>query len=187
MNVVPEDSRDPYLAPQTSLGNRMGRAAWGVACALLFRFSPRPLHAWRAFVLRCFGARLGNNCHIYPRARIWAPWNLQCGDVVAIADEAEIYNAWPIELGSHSTISQQAYLCSASHDVDDPLFPMVGARIRIGVRAWVCARAVVLPGVTLREGAVLATGAIATKDLDAWSIYGGVPARLLRGRRPQRA
>ncbi len=174
---------DPYLKPQTTLQNRLARAAWSVACALLFRPSPRPLHAWRAWVLRCFGAKLGSNCHIYPRARIWAPWNLQCGDVVAIADDAEIYNAWPVSLDSYSTISQQAYLCSASHDVDDPRFPMTGAPIRIGSRAWVCARAAVMPGVTLHEGAVLGAGAVATKDLDAWSIHGGVPARFIRTRR----
>jgi putative colanic acid biosynthesis acetyltransferase WcaF len=173
---------DPYLAPQTSFGNRLGRAVWGVVHTLLFRPSPRPFHAWRALLLQCFGAKLGPHCHIYPGARIWAPWNLRCDDTVAIADGAEIYNAWPIELGSHATISQQAYLCSASHDVDDPRFPMIGAPICIGAHAWVCARATVLPGVTVREGAVLATGAIATKDLDAWSIYGGNPARVLRKR-----
>lgn len=173
---------DPYLAPQTTLRNRIGRMAWNVTVALLFRPSPRPLHVWRAMLLRTFGARLGRNCHIYPRARIWAPWNLQCGDVVAIADDAEIYNAWPVSLGSHSTISQWAYLCAASHDVDHPEFPMIGSPIRVGARAWVCARATILPGVTLHDGAVLATGAVATKDLEPWSVYGGLPARLIRKR-----
>lgn len=173
---------DPYLSPQTALTSRVGRFAWGIVYALLFRPSPRPLHAWRALLLRCFGARLGRHCHIYPRARIWAPWNLQCGDVVAIADDVEIYNAWPVSLHSHATVSQQAYLCSASHDVDDPRFPMTGAPIHIGSRAWVCARATVLPGVTLHEGAVLAACAVATRDIDAWSIHGGVPARFVRNR-----
>jgi len=63
---------DPYLMPYTSLASRAARAAWGLVYALLFRPSPRPLHAWRAFLLRCFGAQLGPRCHIYPRARIWA-------------------------------------------------------------------------------------------------------------------
>jgi putative colanic acid biosynthesis acetyltransferase WcaF len=160
----------------------MARLAWGIVHALLFRPSPRPLHAWRALLLRCFRAKLGSNCHIYPRARIWAPWNLECGDVVAIADDADIYNAWPVVLGSHATVSQHAYLCSASHDVDDRRFRMIGAPIRVGSHAWVCARATVMPGVTLHEGAVLATGSVATKDLDAWAIFGGVPARHIRSR-----
>ena len=174
---------DPYLVPQTSFSNRAARALWGVVYWLLFRPSPRPLHAWRAMLLRCFGARLGSNCHVYRRASIWAPWNLQCGDVVAIADDADIYNAWPVTLDSYATISQHAWLCTASHDVDDPRFPMTGASIHIGKRAWVCGRATVLPGITLHEGAVLGTGAIATKDLAAWSVYAGIPARLLRERK----
>jgi putative colanic acid biosynthesis acetyltransferase WcaF len=174
---------DPYLKPQTSLQSRLARAAWAVAYTLFFRPSPRPLHAWRAWVLRCCGAKLGRNCHIYPRAKIWAPWNLQCGDVVAIADDADIYNPWPITLGSNSTISQQAFLCSASHDIDDHNFPMIGAPIHIHDYAWVCARATVLAGVTLHAGAVLALASVATRDLDAWSLYAGVPARLVRRRR----
>ncbi len=173
---------DPYLQPQTSFGNRAARALWSIACALLFRPSPRPLHAWRALLLRAFGAQIGSHCHIYPRARIWAPWNLRCGDVVGIADEADLYNPWPITLGSHATISQKAYLCTASHDIDDPAFPMIGAPIHVAEHAWVCARATVMPGVTLHAGAVLALASVATRDLDAWSLYVGVPARLLRKR-----
>lgn len=175
-------SSDPFILPQTTLRNRVGRMAWNISAALLFRPSPRPMHAWRAMLLRAFGARLGRNCHIYARARIWAPWNLTCGDVVAIADDVEIYNAWPVVLDSHATISQQAYLCAASHDMDDPRFPMIGSPIHIGRRAWVCARATVLPGVTLGEGAVLATGAVATKNIEPWSVHGGVPARRIRER-----
>jgi putative colanic acid biosynthesis acetyltransferase WcaF len=173
---------DPYLKPQTTLRNRLARGVWSVACALLFRPSPRPLHSWRAWLLRCFGAKLGRDCHVYPRARIWAPWNLQCGDVVAIADDAEIYNPWPITLGSNATISQQAFLCSASHDIDDRAFPMIGAPIHVHHHAWVCARATVLAGVTLHPGAVLALASVATRDLEAWSLYAGVPARLIRRR-----
>jgi putative colanic acid biosynthesis acetyltransferase WcaF len=174
---------DPYLQAQTTLQNRVARAVWGIACALLFRPTPRPMHAWRAFVLRCFGAQLGPNCHICPRAKIWAPWNLHCEDQATIADDAEIYNAWPVTLRSHAIISQGAYLCAATHDIDDPAFPMIGAPILIGPYAWVCARASVLPGVTIHEGAVLALGAVASNDLDSWSVYGGIPARRLRARR----
>lgn len=169
-------SREPQLQPQTSLANRAGRAAWGLVWMLLFRPSPRPFHAWRALLLRCFGARLGRECHIYPGARIWAPWNLVCDDMAAVADGANVYNAAPVRLGRLAVVSQDAYLCAASHDIDDPSFPMRVAPIHIGQRAWICARATVLPGVTVREGAVLALGAVATRDLAAWTVYGGIPA-----------
>ncbi len=173
---------DPYLRASTSPRNRFGRLFWGLAYALLFRPSPRPLHAWRALLLRLFGAELGPDCHIYPRARIWAPWNLVCEDTVSIADDAEIYNPAKVTLRSHSVISQQAYLCGATHDCDDPEFPMICSPIVIGRYAWIAARASVQPGVNVGEGAVLGFGAIATRCLEPWSVYAGVPARFIRKR-----
>jgi putative colanic acid biosynthesis acetyltransferase WcaF len=173
---------DPYLRASTTLANRAARALWQVIYVALFRPSPRPLHAWRAFLLRLFGAQLGTHAHIYPRARIWAPWNLRAEDVVAIADDAVVYNPAPISLGSHCVISEQAYLCGASHDYHDPAFPMVSAPIVIERYAWICARASVQMGVTVREGAILGLGAVATADLEAWSIYVGVPARRVKAR-----
>lgn len=133
-------------------------------------------------LLRLFGAQLGRECHIYAGARIWAPWNLVCGDGVAIADGAEIYNPAVITLGDHAIVSQQAYLCGATHDLGDPEFPMISAPIRIGERAWICARATVQMGITVGAGAVLALGAIATRDLESWSIHAGVPARKIKDR-----
>jgi putative colanic acid biosynthesis acetyltransferase WcaF len=125
---------------------------------------------------------LGDNCHIYPSARIWAPWNLVCDDAAAVADGAEIYNPKQVHLGSHSIISQQAYLCGATHDINDPDFPMISAPIRIGAYAWVCARATVQMGVLVGDGAVLGLGAIATGNLEPWSIYAGIPARRIKDR-----
>jgi len=173
---------DPYLLPQTSVRNRLARALWHVVYVLLFRPTPRPMHAWRAFLLRSFGAKLGTNCHIYAKSVIWAPWNLRCDDVACIADGAVIYNIAPVHLGSHAIVSQDAYLCSATHDMDDPAFPMISAPISIDAYAWVCARAAVLPGVRVHEGAVLGLGAITSKDLEAWQVYAGVPARRIRER-----
>ena len=173
---------DPYLAPSFSVGNRLSRFAWGIVYAVLFRPSPRPMHAWRSFLLRCFGATMGPSCHIYPKATIWAPWNLRCGYQATVADGATIYNPKPITLGTHAIISQEAYLCGATHDYEDPAFPLVASEIVIGPYAWVCARATVQPGVSLGEGAVLALGAVATRDLESWSVYAGVPARKVKTR-----
>jgi len=175
-------AKNPYLRPQTTLRNRGGRVLWGIVYALLFRPSPRPLHAWRAWLLRCFGAQIGSHCHIYPKCQIWAPWNLRCEEGAAIADEAVVYNAATIHLGAHAIVSQQAYLCAATHDIDDPAFPMITAPIRIGRYAWVCARASVLPGVTVHEGAVLGLASVASKDLQPWQVYVGVPATRVRER-----
>ena len=174
---------DPYKIPAMSLFNRLTRASWSIVCILFFRPSPRPFHAWRAMLLRLFGAKIGPGCHIYPKAEIWAPWNLICEDVVAIADGVVVYNPSPITLRSHSVISQDAYLCGATHDYNDPRFPMIHKPITVGRYAWVCARATVQLGVTIGEGAVLALGSIATKDLSPWGVYAGIPARKVKDRK----
>jgi putative colanic acid biosynthesis acetyltransferase WcaF len=174
---------DPYLAPSTSLRNRLARLAWGLVHTLLIRPSPRPCHAWRAAWLRLFGARLGADCHIYAGARIWAPWNLHCDDAVGIADGAVIYNPAPVHLGSHAIVSQDAWLCGATHDADDPAFPMTSHPITLGAYAWVCARAMVGPGVHVGEGAVLGMGSVTARDLQAWTVHVGAPARPVRARR----
>ncbi len=173
---------DPFLRPTYSLQNRVARLAWGVAYSLLYRPSPRPLHAWRCFLLRLFGAKLAAGVHPYPTARIWAPWNLICDEASSIGDDAIIYNPKPVHIGSHAIVSQYAFICGATHDYEDPDFPTISYSMRIGDYAWICARACVQPGVNVGEGAVLALGSIATRDLTAWTVYGGVPAKPLKKR-----
>jgi putative colanic acid biosynthesis acetyltransferase WcaF len=176
------DQKDAYLKPSFSFSNRLRRMLWAITYSLLFRPSPRFCHAWRAWLLQLFGSELGTNCHIYSNCQIWAPWNLVCGDVVAIADGAIIYNPALISLGSHSVVSQEAYLCGATHDFNDAAFPLLSATISLGAYSWVCARATVLMGVTLGEGAVLGLGSIATKDLEPWTLYAGMPAKKIGDR-----
>ena len=136
-------------------------------------------------LLRMFGARMGPKCHFYPGSKVYAPWNLRCEAQVTAADGAEIYNPALVELGEHSILSQGAYVCGATHDFNDAAFPLLAMRMRIGAYAWVCARACVGPGVNVGEGAVLGLGAVAVKDLAAWSVYGGNPAVELRKREPR--
>jgi putative colanic acid biosynthesis acetyltransferase WcaF len=174
---------DPFLRPQTSTLNKLGRLCWGLVYVLLFRPSPRPLHAWRAFLLRCFGAKIGAHCHVYPGARVWAPWNLEMDDFASLADESVVYNAGKLFMSEHAVVSQQAYICTATHDFDDPAFPMVTSPIRLGRYSWICARACVLPGVTVGDGAVLGLAAVASKDLEPWQVYAGNPARRVKQRR----
>jgi putative colanic acid biosynthesis acetyltransferase WcaF len=99
-----------------------------------------------------------------------------------VADGAELYNPAPMFLASHAIVSQGAYLCGATHDYNDPKFPVVPLPMRLGRYAWVAARACVSPGVNLGDGAILGLASVATKDLEPWSIYAGVPARKVKER-----
>jgi putative colanic acid biosynthesis acetyltransferase WcaF len=181
---IPADAAaDPYLRPAFSFRDRLRRLNWNICWALLYRTSPRPLHSWRSFLLRLFGAKMGSNCHFYPRSKVWAPWNLICADQVTAGDGAEIYNPAPVTMGSHAILSQDAYVCTATHDYDDPAFPLIAYATNLGAYAWVCARASVAPGVNVEEGAVLGLGSVATRNMDAWTVYAGVPAVKVKERR----
>lgn len=174
--ISAETAVDPYLRPAFSKADRGRRLLWHVCWLLLYRLSWRPFHAWRAMLLRLFGAKMGANCHFYPASKVWAPWNLVCADQVTLADEAEIYNPAMMTFGSHVIVSQGAYVCGATHDMNDPAFPLLAYAMSFGAYSWICARACVGPGVNVGEGAVLGLGSVATKDLEAWGVYGGSPA-----------
>ena len=131
-HIAEDTAADPYLRPAFSLSDRLRRQCWNICWALLYRMSPRPLHSWRAFLLRAFGAELGANCHFYPRSKVWAPWNLICADQVTAGDGAEIYNPAPVTFGSHVILSQEAYVCGATHDYDDPGFPLIAFAMSFG-------------------------------------------------------
>ncbi|HTX41735.1 MAG TPA: hypothetical protein VMD25_07890 [Acidobacteriaceae bacterium] len=133
-------------------------------------------------MLRLFGAHLGPTCKFYPKARIWAPWNLICGELVAVADDAEIYNPSQLTMGSHCIVSQGAYICGATHEYNDPAFRLVHFPTRLGAYSWICARATVNPGVNVGAGAILALGSVATRDLEPFGIYAGIPARKVKER-----
>lgn len=175
-NIVSNGDENAYHRASFSFRNRLARLLWRAVYLVLYRFSPRPAHAWRSMLLRMFGARMGPGCHFYPGGRIWAPWNLVCEDCCTLADGAEIYNPSPVFLGSHCILSQQAYLCGATHDYNHPDFPMISFSMTLGAYSWICARASVSPGVNVGAGAVLGLGSVATRDLEPWGVYSGVPA-----------
>ena len=182
-HISAETAADPYLRPAFSLRDDCGGWCGISAGACCTGLSPRPFHGWRAMLLRLFGATMGPNCHFYPGSKVWAPWNLICADQVTAGDGVEIYNPAPVRLGSHAILSQGAYLCGATHDYDDPAFPLLAYAMEIGAYAWVCARASVAPGVKVGEGAVLGLGSVATRDLEPWTVYAGVPAVKVKERR----
>lgn len=173
---------NPYCRSSFSRRHRLVRLLWKAVYLLLYRTSPRPLHEWRSFLLRLFGAIIGPGSRFYPSGKVWAPWNLICEDCCTLADGAEIYNPSLIYLESHCVISQDALICGATHDYNDPEFPMVSFRMRMGAYAWICARASVSPGVSIGAGAVLGLGSVATRDLEPWTIYSGVPAVRVKSR-----
>lgn len=171
-----------YQPSTHSFRNRAARAAWGFVWVALYRPSPRLLHGWRRFLLRLFGARVGRGAHPYPSARIWAPWNLDLGGNSSLADDVDCYCVDRITIGAGVTVSQYAFLCTATHDYENPRFPLVTAPIWIGDHAWICAGAFVGPGVSVGVGAVVGARSAAFRDVPAWTVVAGTPAKFVKPR-----
>ena len=165
-----------------SFGNKVGRVMWGMVWLVLFRPSPKPLHAWRRWLLRAFGAQIGRGVHIQSSVRVWAPWNLTMEDHSCLSFDVDCYCVAPVFIGAHTTVSQYSYLCTASHDIRLSQMPLTTAAITVGRGAWVAADVFVAPGVRIGDGAVVAAKACVTKDVLPWTIVGGNPARFIKRR-----
>ncbi|HEY0866053.1 MAG TPA: DapH/DapD/GlmU-related protein [Fimbriimonas sp.] len=174
--------RGDYGSASFSRRNRMRRAVWGLAWALLFRPTPRPAHRWRAGILRLFGAKVERGTHVYPRVRIWAPWNLDLREECGVGDDAILYSMDAITIGRRAVVSQGAHLCCGTHDYDDPDFPLRAYPIVVGDRAWICAEAFISPGVQIGEGAVVGARSVVTRDIEPWTVCAGSPCRVVRNR-----
>ena len=82
-----------------------------------------------------------------------------------------------IEIHKSVTIAYEAIIWTLHHDMNAPDFHVCGAKTTIDEYAWICSRAIVLPGVHIGKGAVVASGAVVTKDVDPYTVVGGVPAK----------
>jgi putative colanic acid biosynthesis acetyltransferase WcaF len=168
--------------PSFSLGNRIRRAAWNLTWALLASWTPPQMRFWRRFLLKLFGARLGESSDVRGSAKVWYPPHLQLADRALLAERVTCYNMAPISLGRGALVSQGAHLCAGTHDISSTAFQLIARPITIGARAWIAAEAFVGPGVEVGEGAVLGARSVAFRSLDPWTVYGGNPAKPLKRR-----
>jgi len=104
------------------------------------------------------------------------------GNHSCLAGDVDCYSVDKIILGDFATVSQQAMLCTATHDFNDPEFRLVTRPIVIGPRAWIGARAFVGPGVNVGEGAVVGAAAAVFRDVEPWTVVGGNPSHFLKKR-----
>lgn len=154
---------------------------WFVNRSIFYALLGKPFQACRNHLLRLFGAKIDKDAFIYNTCMIFAPWNLEVGRA-AIGPHTQIYNKDYIKIGNDSVISQGAYLCTASHCVDSLMLPLKTAPIIISDNVWVASDVFIGMGVTIGKGAVVGARSAVFKDVEAWSIVGGNPAKFIKKR-----
>lgn len=152
---------------------------WRAINALCFGWCGNGLRQW---LLRAFGAKIGKGCLICRGVTVYAPWNLEMGEMVCIGPKVELYCKDKIIVGSGVVISQDAYLCTASHDITSVTMDLITKPLVIGDNSWIAAKATILPGVTIGEGVVVGACAVIAKDVPDWSMVVGNPARVVKKR-----
>ncbi len=157
-------------------GNAFKRVLWYYVNILFFKSGLFPFYGIKNFLLRLFGAKIGKQVEIKPCVNIKYPWHLIIGNEVWIGENVWIDNLVPVIIGNNVCISQGATLLTGNHNYKKDTFDLITGSIILEDGVWIGACAIVNNGITAASHAVLAGGSVATKNLDAYSIYQGNPA-----------
>lgn len=158
---------------------------WWLVQATLFRASPQFLYGWRRFLLRLFGAKVGEGVLLRPTVRTTYPWKVEIGDYAWIGDDVVLYSLGPIKIGAHAVVSQKSYICTGSHDYTSADFAIYARAIEIGAGAWLATDVYVAPGIQIGEGTVVGARSAVFKNLPAGMICLGSPAKPIKPRLPK--
>ncbi len=158
------------------------RMLWFYISALIFKNSLFPFSGLKVFLLRIFGATIGKNVILRHQLNIKYPWFLIVGDSTWIGEEVWIDNLVPVKIGSNVCLSQGVMLLTGNHNYSKPKFDLITGKIVLEDGVWIGAKAIICPEVFADEHAVLTAGSIATKDMEAYFVYQGNPAKKIRQR-----
>lgn len=143
-----------------------------------------PVNDLRIALLRLLGASIGPHAYLNTGSEFLSPQHLKIAGGLHIGRFCQIDARGGISIGAHVVIASHVLFITADHDIADPGFTGRLGSITIGDRVWIGSRAMVLKGVAIGEGAVVAAGAVVVRDVEPWTVVGGVPARPI-GARPQ--
>ncbi|MEL7034315.1 MAG: hormogonium polysaccharide biosynthesis acetyltransferase HpsU [Cyanobacteria bacterium J06592_8] len=150
---------------------------WWFIQAVTFPLTLHSFSGVRCWILRRFGAQIGQGVLIRPTARFTYPWKVEIGDYSWVGDDVVFYSLDQIKIGQHCVISQKSYLCTGSHDITDPAFGLKTAPITVEDGAWVAADCFVGPGVVIGSNAVIAARSSVFKDMPPGQVCVGTPCR----------
>lgn len=142
-----------------------------------------PLHWVRHLFYLLAGVRIGRGSTIHMWANFFYPPGVRIGKDTIIGDHAFLDGRAPLKIGDHTDIASQVLIYNSEHDINSEDFGAKVAPVEIGDYVFVGPRAIILPGVKIGTGAVVAAGAVVTNDVPDFQIVGGVPARVIGERK----
>jgi putative colanic acid biosynthesis acetyltransferase WcaF len=157
-------------------------ALWHITNALFLINPLNPFSQLKVFLLRLFGAKIGKGVVIKQSVNIKYPWLLSIDDYTWVGERVWIDNLAQVTIGKNCCLSQGAMLLCGNHNYKKETFDLITGKIHIKQGAWIGAKSLVGPNVTVNENTVLSVASVATKDLDANSIYRGNPAVRIKAR-----
>lgn len=163
-------------------GSVISRMLWYYVNALIFKSSWMPVSPVKVVLLRLFGAQIGKGVMIKPRVNIKYPWHLVIGNYTWVGEGVWIDSLTTITIRNNVCLSQGAILQTGSHNYKKSTFDLITGPITLHDGVWIGCAAIVNKGITVESHAVLTSGSVATKDLEAYSIYQGNPAIKVRQR-----
>lgn len=155
---------------------------WWFIQSTIFRFSLHNMYGWRNFLLRFFGAEIGQSVKVRSSAKFTYPWKVSIGDYSWIGDNVQFYSLDHIHVGKNCVISQESYLCTGSHNMKDPAFSLITKPVIIKDGAWIASDVFVCPGVVVHEMGVAGARSTVTKDIPVNEVHVGYPAKFLKKR-----
>ena len=179
MTLIKDRNNQPLTLAEVikKITNRFYNYYLDLKISLLWLLGFIPSHIIRKIIFKLAGIKIGRRSTLHIGARFYQPKNISIGQGTIIGDHATLDGRAQLTIGNHVDIASEVMILNAEHDLSSPNFSSIEEPVEIKDFCFIGPRAIILPGVTIGRGAVVAAGAVVTKDVPALSIVGGVPAR----------
>lgn len=167
----------------SKIGSRVYNYLADFSLFILHLFVNFPSHHLRRLLLRLGGAKIGKGSSIHMGCRFFSLRSIKIGEDSIVGYGAFLDGRAPIVIGDHVDIASEVMIYSSEHDIHSEDFSAKSSPVIIEDFCFIGPRAILLPGVKIGRGAVVAAGAVVTKNVSEFSIVGGVPAEVIGERK----
>ena len=163
---------------------------WAYALLVIWRFTwlttcswtPKFFNPWRLLVMQIFGAKIEGLPFVHSSVKVEIPWHISLKHRACLGENVRAYSLGLIEIKEGATVAQESYLCTGTHDFNDPSLQLITKPITIGKHSFIGARAMILPGVCIGDRAIVGAMSVVSKDVPGHQIVAGNPAKKIGDR-----